>query len=95
MLQTLQEKCFMQITIDLPQDLEQELIRQSNRLNIPLETLILQSLRQLNQGISSPVSGWSELIQSYEGVPDFSAFESYRNELLPSREPDDRGPCRS
>jgi hypothetical protein len=78
----------MQITIDLPQDLEQDLIRQSNQLNIPLETLILQSLRQLNQGISSPVSGWSELIRGYEGVPDFPAFESYRNELLPPREPE-------
>jgi hypothetical protein len=72
----------MQITIDLPQDLEQELIRQSNQLNIPIETLILQSLRQLNQGIPSPVSGWSELIQNYEGIPDFPAFESYRDESL-------------
>jgi hypothetical protein len=78
----------MQITIDLPQDLEQDLIRQSTQLNIPLETLILQSLRQISQGVSSRVSGWSELIQSYEGIPDFPAFESYRNELLPPREPE-------
>jgi hypothetical protein len=73
----------MQITIDLPQDLEQDLIRQSTQLNIPIETLILQSLRQLNQGIPAPISGWSDLIQNYEGVPDFPAFESYRDELLP------------
>jgi hypothetical protein len=78
----------MQITIDLPQDLEQDLIRQSKELNVPLETLILQSLRKLNQGISSPVSGWSELIQNYQGVPDFPAFESYRDGFLPSCEPE-------
>jgi hypothetical protein len=78
----------MKITIDLPKDLEQNLIRQSAQLNISIETLILQFLRQLNQGIPSPVSGWSELIQNYEGVPDFPAFESYRNELLPPREPE-------
>jgi hypothetical protein len=78
----------MKIIIDLPQDLEQDLIRQSKQLNIPVETLILQSLLQLNQGIPSPVSGWSDLIQNYEGVPDFPAFESYRDELLPPREPE-------
>ena len=78
----------MQITIDLPQDLEQDLIRQSSQLNIPIETLILQSLRQLSQGIPSSASGWSDLIQNYEGIPDFPAFESNRNELLPPREPE-------
>jgi hypothetical protein len=78
----------MQITIDLPQDLEQDLIRQSKQLNISLETLILQSLRQLNQGIPNPISGWSDLIQNYDGIPDFPAFESYRNELLPPSEPE-------
>jgi len=78
----------MQITIDLPQDLEQDLVRQSKQLNIPLETLILQSLRQLSQSSPSLVSDWSDLIQNYEGVPDFPAFESYRNELLPPREPE-------
>jgi hypothetical protein len=30
----------------------------------------------------------SELIRGYEGVPDFPAFESYRNELLPPCEPE-------
>jgi hypothetical protein len=78
----------MQIIIDLPQDLEQDLVRQSKQLNISLETLILQSLRQLNQGIPNPASGWSDLIQNYEDIPDFPAFESYRNELLLPREPD-------
>lgn len=78
----------MKITIDLPQDLEQDLIRQSIQLNIPLETLILQSLRPLSQDISISPVGWSDLIQNYEGVSDFPAFESYRNELLPPREPE-------
>jgi hypothetical protein len=78
----------MQIIIDLPQDLEQALIRQSTQLNIPIETLILQFLRQLNQGLPSLVFGWSDLIQNHEGIPDFPTFESYRDELLPPCESD-------
>jgi hypothetical protein len=35
----------MQIMIDLPQDLEQDLIRQATQSNISLQTLILQALR--------------------------------------------------
>jgi hypothetical protein len=78
----------MQITIDLPPDLEQDLIRQSVQSNVPLQTLILQSLRRITQ--TSPMSNtqWSEVILSYEGIPDFPAFESYRDELLPPREPE-------
>jgi hypothetical protein len=37
----------MQITIDLPPDLEQDLIRQAAQSNVPLQTLVLQALRQL------------------------------------------------
>jgi hypothetical protein len=33
----------MQITINLPQDLEQDLIRQATQSNISLQTLILQA----------------------------------------------------
>jgi hypothetical protein len=72
----------MQIAIDLPQDLEQELIRLAAQSNVPLQTLILIALRQLTQTTSNNVSKWSDTVLSYEGVPDFPAFESYRSELL-------------
>ncbi len=76
----------MQITIDLPPDLEQDLIRQATQSNISLPTLILQVLRHQMQPSSTSVSQWSEAILSYQGVSDFPAFESYRDELLPPRE---------
>jgi hypothetical protein len=78
----------MQITIDLPQDLEQDLIRQAAQSNVPLQTLIIQSLRQRTQTTPNTISHWSDTVLSYEGVPDFPAFESYRDELLPPREPE-------
>jgi hypothetical protein len=74
----------MQITIDLPQDLEQDLLRQAAQFNVPLQTLIIQALRQLTQ--PAPVSQWSDAVLSYQGIPDFPAFESYRDELLPPQE---------
>lgn len=76
----------MQITIDLPQDLEQDLLRQAAQSNVPLQTLIIQALRQLTQPTSTPVSQWPDAVLSYQGIPDFPAFESYRDELLPPRE---------
>jgi hypothetical protein len=78
----------MQITIDLPQDLEQNLLRQAAQSNVPLQTLIIQALRQLTPPDSNPVSQWSDIILSYQGHPDFPAFESYRDELLPPHEPE-------
>jgi hypothetical protein len=78
----------MQITIDLPQDLEQDLIRQATQSNIPLQTLILQALRQLTQAAPSTDSQWSDTVLSFGGMPDFPSFESYRDELLPPREPE-------
>ncbi|MCY7273302.1 MAG: hypothetical protein LH702_06040 [Phormidesmis sp. CAN_BIN44] len=78
----------MQITIELPPDLEQHLVRQAAQSNVPLQTLILQALRQLTQTTPDAVSQWSNTVLSYEGIPDFPAFESYRDELLPSREPE-------
>ena len=78
----------MQITIDLPQDLEQDLIYQSMQTNIPLQTLIIQSLRQLTRPAPIDDNEWPDEIMSYTGVPDFPAFESYRDELLPLREPE-------
>lgn len=76
----------MQITIDLPPDLEQDLIRQAAQSNVPLQTLIIQALRQLAH--PRPPSQWSDVVLSYRGIADFPAFESYRNELLPPREPE-------
>jgi hypothetical protein len=78
----------MQITINLPPDLEQDLLRQAEQSNVPLQTLILQALRQMIQPPSVSTSQWSESILSYEGIPDFPPFESYRDELLPPPEPE-------
>ena len=39
----------MQITLTIPDRLEQQLIEKASQLNLPVETLILQSLRQLFQ----------------------------------------------
>lgn len=74
----------MQIMINLPPDLEQELMRQAAKSNISLQTLILQGLRQITQASSAPQ--WPDAILSFSGVPDFPPFESYRSELLPPRE---------
>lgn len=76
----------MQITIDLPPDLEKELIDQASRSNIPLQTLILQTLRQKTYTLPTINSQWSQEILAYEANPDFPAFESYREELLPPHE---------
>jgi hypothetical protein len=78
----------VQITITLPPDLEQDLIRQAAQSNVPLQTLILQALRWMIQTPPLTVSQWSEDVLSYEGIPDFPPFESYRDELLLPREPE-------
>ncbi len=78
----------MQITIDLPTDLEQDLIRQAAQSNVTLKTLILETLRQRTQTNSGLISQWSDVVLSYGGNPDFPAIESYRNELLPPCESD-------
>jgi hypothetical protein len=78
----------MQITIELPQDLEQDLLHQAAQSNIPLQTLIIQTLRQLTQPIPAAVPQWSDAVLSYQGIPDFPALESYRDELLPPPEPE-------
>ena len=78
----------MQITINLPPDLEQDLIRQAAQSNVPLQTLILQTLRQMTQIPHVSTSRWSEVILSYEGIPDFPPFESYRDELLSPLDPE-------
>ena len=76
----------MQIPIELPHDLEQDLIRQAAQSNVSLQTLVLQALHQIIQTTPSSISQWSDVILFYEGVPDFPTFESYRDELLPLRE---------
>lgn len=78
----------MQITIDLPQDLEKDLIRQATQSNIPFQTLILQALRQPSQAAPRTASQWSDSVLSYSGIPDFPPFEAYRDELLPPHKPD-------
>lgn len=39
----------MQIILTIPERLEQQLIEKANQLNLPIETLILQSLHHLFQ----------------------------------------------
>jgi hypothetical protein len=78
----------MQITIDLPEDIEQYLIREATNANVSPQTLILQALRQLTQKKQETTSHWSDIILSHQGFPDFPSFESYRDELLPPREPE-------
>jgi hypothetical protein len=73
----------MQITIDLPPDLEQDLMRQAAQSNVPLQVLILQILHQLIQSAPNSIAQWSDDVLFYEGMPDFPSFESYRDELLP------------
>lgn len=79
-------KSMMQIMIDIPSELEQDLIRQAERSNVPLQTLILQALRQIAQSPSGFTAQWPESVLSYQGIPDFPAFESYRDELIPPSE---------
>ena len=71
----------MQITIDLPPDLEQDLIHQATQSNIPLQTLILQALRRQTQTSKMAASQWSDAILSYQGIADFPPFESERDEF--------------
>ena len=78
----------MQITIDFPPDLEQDLIRQAAQSNVPLQTLILQALRRVTQSTSATTSQWSQIVLAYEGIPDFPEIEAYRDELLPPWEPE-------
>jgi hypothetical protein len=46
----------MQIKIDLPPGLEQDLIRQAAQSNVPLQTLILQALRHITQSTAIATS---------------------------------------
>ncbi|MES1024734.1 hypothetical protein ABN584_17720 [Gloeocapsa sp. BRSZ] len=64
------------------------MIRQAAQSNVPLQTLILQALRRMIQTPLNSTSQWSEVILSYKGIPDFPAFECYRDEILPPCEPE-------
>ena len=46
----------MQITLTIPDRLEQQLLQKASQLNLPIETLILQSLRQLFQEDEEDIS---------------------------------------
>ncbi|MEM8605049.1 MAG: hypothetical protein AAGF24_14600 [Cyanobacteria bacterium P01_H01_bin.121] len=73
----------MQVTIDLPPDLEQDLVRQAAESNISLQILILRALRQLSRDTMLPLSEWPDTVLLHEGVAEFPAFEAYREELTP------------
>lgn len=76
----------MQITIDLPSDLEQDLMWQADEAQVPLSELVLQVLRQGIQTQATVNAQWPDLVLAYEGMPDFPPFESYHEELLPPSE---------
>ena len=76
----------MQITISLPPDIEQHLIYQAAQSKVPLQTIILQALRQRMPTTTSSKSQWPDVILCHEGIREFPNFESYREELLPPRE---------
>ncbi|ALJ68651.1 MULTISPECIES: hypothetical protein [unclassified Synechocystis] len=78
----------MQITINLPPDIEQDLLRQAKTANVPLQTIILKALRQMIEMPTVSTSQWTEVVISYEGFPNFPEFESYRDELLSPCEPE-------
>ena len=78
----------MQLTINLPQDIERALIRQATLSNVSIQVLVIEALRQQVQGQSGVALPWPEAILSYQGTPDFPAFESYRDDLLPLTEPE-------
>lgn len=78
----------MQITINLPPDLEQYLLRQSAQSNLPLSLIVLQVLRQFLQISPISVSQWPDAVLAYEPSPDFPEFESYRDELISPQEVD-------
>ncbi|WP_242032654.1 hypothetical protein [Oscillatoria sp. FACHB-1406] len=59
----------------------------ADSLNLSLEAFILQTLSQ-SLPSTQPVALWPEIILSFKGIPDFLPFESYRDELLPPREPE-------
>ncbi len=46
----------MQINLTIPDRLEQQLLEKASQLNLPIETLILQSLRQLFQEDEEDIS---------------------------------------
>ncbi|MGD1858811.1 MAG: hypothetical protein ACFB0E_02435 [Leptolyngbyaceae cyanobacterium] len=77
----------MKITINLPPDLEQNLVQQAAQSKVPIQTLVLRALRQSLQPPQAD-SLWPEIVISYQGDPNFPAFESYRDELSPLQELD-------
>lgn len=76
----------MPITINLPPDLEQDLIRQAQQANILLPSFILPALRRATHRPPIADARWPEIIPSYTGNPDFPRLESCRSELLPPKE---------
>ena len=73
----------MKLTIELPPDLAQDLMRQADETKLPLSKLVLKTLRQGIQATATVNAQWTELVLAYDGMPDFPPFESYRDELLP------------
>lgn len=66
-----------------------EPILRGSKAELSPEALVLQTLTQLlATQPQQPISQWPEIILTFTGIPDFPAFESYRDELLPPREPE-------
>jgi hypothetical protein len=78
------------LTVQLPDELDRLLAVRAAQLNLSPEAIVLQTLTQLLAipQPQQPVSQWPEIVLTFTGIPDFPPFESYRDELLPPREPE-------
>jgi hypothetical protein len=77
----------MKITLQLPPDLERQLLDSADRSQQTPEALIVQTLRQ-HLPLFPDSTGWPQVVLDYAGDPEFPAFESARDELLSPSEPD-------
>jgi hypothetical protein len=76
----------MNFNLTLDDKTAKELDREARKLGETRGGLIRKALREWldKKGLGNP--GWPLLILEWQGVPDMPAFESYRDELLPSQE---------
>jgi predicted transcriptional regulator len=73
----------MQITIQIPDDLQQKLTERASQLNIPLETLILESLADLVEPLDADDTPKAVVLESLRvSLEDVKAGRVYPIEQL-------------
>ena len=73
----------MQITLRIPDDLEQKLTERASQLNIPLETLILESLADLVEPLDPDDTSKADVLESLRvSLEDVKAGRVYPIEQL-------------